>query len=871
MKIQEIRKKFVDHFQTYNHIKNNSSELVPINDPTLMFANSGMVQFKDFFTGKAIAPNKRVVTIQKCVRAGGKHNDLENVGFTARHHTFFEMLGNFSFGDYFKEEAIRMAWEFLTEKLKMPKDKLYITAHHSDQEAADIWLKKIGIPKDHFSFRGDKDNFWEMGEVGPCGPCSEIFYDHGPEFTDPNFVKTDCVLDDENRYVEIWNLVFMQFEKYFEGKEIKRRPLPNPCIDTGSGLERVAAALQGKYNNFDTDAFTPIIEHLETLTKKSYKDKKYTTSFRVVADHVRAGTMMITDGVIPSNEGRGYVLRRILRRAIRHLNLLDVKEPILHLLVEDVFKILGQEYPENLRNKEMAIKFLKSEEDSFRKTLTTGLQLLEKEVERLHKSNKDTLEGEVLFKLYDTQGFPIDLIELLLKEKSMKMDVVSFDKLMEEQKKRSRNVNAFAAKEDNLKLFYNCKEKHGESEFLGYSMLKSNSKLNAKILLEDDIYALVFDKTPFYGESGGQAGDIGLIQVGTQKLNVTDTLKPVEGVIAHIVTGADSLKEGSSYELNVDAPYRGLIAKNHTATHLLHAALRNVLGSHVKQAGSLVNASRLRFDFSHPESVSKEEIQKVERMVNEQIFMQTPAVPTEMSKDQAVKKGAMALFGEKYGDKVRVLEIGSFSLELCGGTHVSNTQEINLFKIVSESALSAGVRRIEAVTSFEALKLFENSQTQLNRVENLLHANTELVVERVEQLQANIKESDREIRQLKEKLQAHQAHQMLDAPQSLKNGWLFKAIRAPEASDIRQIGDMFIDKYKSGIVLVTTTQGPKASVLLKTFKGNTQINCSDILKNSLKDFGGSGGGKPEMAQGSISTDHLKAVENKITEVIFTSI
>ena len=861
MNTKDLRNAFSKYFQKQGHEKVPSSSLVPINDPTLLFNNAGMNQFKDYFTGKAQAKNPRAVSIQKCVRAGGKHNDLENVGFTARHHTFFEMLGNFSFGDYFKKEAIEMAWSFLTEELKIPKEKLYVTAHHTDQEAEKLWTEHIGVPKERFFYRGDKDNFWEMGEIGPCGPCSEIFYDHGEEHKDPNVVIKENLLDDEDRYVEIWNLVFMQYEKYKENGEVKRRDLPNPCIDTGCGLERLAAVVQGKYNNFDTDVFQNIIKQLEKITGKSYSDKEYTTSFRVVADHIRSSTMLITDGVIPSNEGRGYVLRRIIRRAIRHLSVLGIEKPILADLVDTVFADLGEEYVENASNKAMAIKFLKTEELSFRNTLSSGLSLLEKEMERLKAAKKDTLEGEVVFKLYDTHGFPLDLTALILEEQALKIDEAGFEKLMDEQKERSRGASDFGAKEDNLKLFYDAKDKFGATEFTGYKELETTAKLLAVLSLGEEKEALLFDKTPFYGESGGQAGDRGMIH---SQLEVLDTQKPVDGIHAHIVRSGHELKEGETYLLQVDKNARAAIAKNHTATHLLHAALRKVLGAHVKQAGSLVGPKRLRFDFSHPEKVTKEELSKVEQLVNLEIFKSTPVVPEEMSKDEAVAKGAMALFGEKYGDQVRVLEIGDFSIELCGGTHVTNTATINLFKILSESALSAGVRRIEATTSNAALEKVNEGLDSLSKVEEALKTTGPKVVGRLEQLQASVKDKDKEIKALKERLLAAEAKQLLDNPESISHDMVYKVISAPDGSDIRQIGEMFVDKHNTGVALIYSKKGDKASVLLKTFKGNKKLNCSEVLNSALKEFGGRGGGKPEMAQGSIDIDKLSGVENSIS-------
>lgn len=858
MKASDIRNKFSEFFISKGHEKIDSSPLIPQNDPTLLFANAGMNQFKDYFTGAAKASNPKAVTVQKCVRAGGKHNDLENVGFTARHHTFFEMLGNFSFGDYFKKEAISFAWEFLTKELGIDKDKLYVTVHTSDQEAADIWHEQEGVPRERIFFLGDKDNFWEMGDVGPCGPCSEIFYDHGPENSDPNADISECILNDEVRYVEIWNLVFMQFEKYKEGSEIKRRDLPKPSVDTGAGLERIAAAMTGNYNNYETLLFQPIIKELEKLSGKDYKN--HLANMRIVADHVRAATMLITDGVIPSNEGRGYVLRRIIRRGVRQLEELGLSEASMHKLIPQVWEILGGEYPENKRNSALAEKYIKLEEENFRRTLSTGLDLLGKEIKAM---KGDTLSGDIAFKLYDTYGFPMDLTEVILREKNLKLDTKGFEKAMEEQKERSRKASDFSASGEDQKIFYELKEKFGETEFLGYQSLSHEAKLLAKEKV-GDYWALIFDKTPFYGEGGGQAGDNGEILGGDSIIaNIMDTQKPVDGLFVHYSKDADNLNVDHHYTLKVNSNRRSLTARNHTATHLLQAALIEVLGDHIKQAGSAVSYDRLRFDFTHPEAVKKDELRKVERLVNEQILKGTEVCAEVMSKDQAMEKGAMALFGEKYGDEVRVIDIPGFSVEFCGGTHVANTSEIGLFSIISESSLSAGVRRIEAVASNGAFERVSKRMETLDTLESKLKVKGEDVVGRVDQFMKDLKDKQKEIQELKEKIQAQSSGDLFANPETIKGDLVFKAVAAPEGSDVRKLGDLFIDKNPKGVVLITTVKGDKASVLLKTFKGNKDINCSTILKGALDANGGRGGGKPDMAQGSVDPGKIADVEKMV--------
>ncbi|MCR9204516.1 MAG: alanine--tRNA ligase [Halobacteriovoraceae bacterium] len=856
MKVQEIRERFTKYFETQGHEKVSSSPLVPINDDTLLFANAGMNQFKDYFTGKAKPASKRATTIQKVVRAGGKHNDLENVGFTARHHTFFEMLGNFSFGDYFKKEAIEMAWHFLTKELNLPAEKLFVTVHTSDDEAEEIWNKHIGIPLDRIFRKGDKDNFWEMGDVGPCGPCSEIFFDHGEKFTTPGFKpeKGQDILDDEMRYVEIWNLVFMQFEKDGSGSEPKR--LPNPSIDTGMGLERVAAALQGVYWNYDTDAFTPIIKELEKVTGKSYSDKEATNSMRVVADHIRSCTMLITDGVIPSNEGRGYVLRRIIRRAIRHMRNLGAPEGSFSNLSKVVIQELGTEYPQNKANQSMAEKFLHLEEKKFLETLDMGIKYLE---DSLNKNTKNNIfDGREAFKLYDTYGFPLDLTQVILQEKGIQVDEKAFDTAMEERKEDSRKSWKGALTMDD-KVFHTSKEKCGETKFLGYSDLSAKGELLDIITLGDDKEGLVFDQTPFYAEGGGQVGDTGTVN---DSVNVLDTQKPVDGLFVHFVESGHGLKIGTKYDLSVNEEKRNLTMRNHSATHLLQSALIKVLGDHVKQSGSMVNSERLRFDFTHMQGMTAEEITQIEDLVNEEVMKAVDVNASVTSMDNALKMGALALFGEKYGDDVRVLKMGEFSTELCGGTHVTNTSEIGLFTIISESSLSTGVRRIEATTSKNALKRLNSRSKLLKEIELLTSSSQEKVVEKYHSLMDELKKSQKEVKNLKSELTSKDSEDLFSNPEILKGDIPFKYTPVPEGSDLRKLSDLFMDKNPNGVVLLTMEKSGKLAVLLRSGK-KTGVKCNDIFKETLPILGGRGGGRPDMAQGS--GEDAKSLDKFINE------
>ncbi len=866
MRAQEIRNAFSSYFIRNGHEKHKSSSLVPHNDPTLLFANAGMNQFKDFFTGKANPTNRRAVTIQKCVRAGGKHNDLENVGFTARHHTFFEMLGNFSFGDYFKKDAIRFAWELLTVDLKIPKEKLLVTVHDSDDEALEIWHNEMGVPREKIFKLGDKSNFWEMGDVGPCGPCTEIFFDHGPEKS-TGVPAGHQEIDDEGRYVEIWNLVFMQYEKYKEGNEINRKLLPKPSVDTGAGLERVTAVVQGKYFNYDTDIFEPIMKLIGKLSGKDYyttnsEDEK--ASFRVVADHIRSCTMLITDGVIPSNDGRGYVLRRIIRRAVRHLSLLGLKDVSFYKLIPAVVESLGVEYTDNASNVALAEKLLKLEEEKFRKTLDTGLALIGEELTKLKKGEK--LPGEVAFKLYDTFGFPLDLTEVILREKNLELDTKGFEEAMAKQKELSKKNSKFKVQEDNVKVFYGIKEKFGETNFSGYDEIQTKAKLLAKEEIDGQFY-LIFDQTPFYGEGGGQVGDKGEIYSTEGKLaTITDTQKPVDGLHVHLSSDADALIVGDSYTLKVNQEERELTKRNHSATHLLQSALIKVLGPHVKQAGSSVGPDRLRFDFTHSEALKAEDISKVEELVNAAVLSSLPVNAAQMTKDEATKKGAMALFGEKYGDRVRVLTMGDFSCELCGGTHVQNTKEIGLFKILVETSLASGVRRIEAITSTNAIDYLLHRSKILTEVEKAFAVKEERVLEKLSALQGDLKDKVKQIENLNDKLQVFESQNLFNSVLPVKDGLTLTVAKAPSADqgNMRKLGDIFVDKFPKGVLFLYAVDADKVSFIMKTNRTNASVDCSAVLKQVMPIVNGRGGGKPDNAQGSgdasKTQELIKAIE-----------
>ena len=843
MKAEEIRQSFSHYFSRQGHEKIPSSSLIPQDDPTLLFVNAGMNQFKDYFTGRAKAKNLRATTIQKCVRAGGKHNDLENVGLTARHHTFFEMLGNFSFGDYFKKDAIHFAWEWLTKELVIPKEKLYVSVHHSDDEAQDIWHKQEKVPLDRIFKKSDKDNFWEMGEYGPCGPCSEIFYDHGEQYGATNPKRGQGPLDNEDRYVEIWNLVFMQFEKTPKGIF----DLPRPSIDTGAGLERLATLMQGKYWNYDCDIFSPLISQLKNLSSQPYQGE-WASSFRVVADHIRGAIMLITDGIVPSSEGRGYVLRRIIRRAIRHLRKLEIKEVALCQLVPTVLKDLGKEYPQNLANETLAKKVLEIEEKKFLETLDTGMKFLENTLSRnmIH----EIFPGKLAFKLYDTYGFPKDLTEVILKEKNLKLDLEGFEEAMIAQKKMSKKSwKGGDVGEDHKKLFYDLREKCGATTFSGYEKLSDKGTLLAKEKI-GDLDALVFNRTPFYGEAGGQVGDHGHIFDETTCLaKIIDTQRPVENLYVLYSKEAHALEVGKSYTQTVEGKRRQAIMKNHSSTHLLQSALMAVLGHHVKQAGSHVSEKRLRFDFTHPHSLSKEELASVELHVNEAINKGYDVSCLVMSKEEALKKGALAMFGEKYGEHVRVVQMGEASTELCGGTHVCDLTEIGFFTILSETSLSSGIRRIEAMTSQEAFRQLHNRGEILKKLEQKLSAKGEHLLEKLHILQNQVKELHKENSKLKDKIQSLQGASTFENPEKIGD-LLFKPLLTPQDIDMKKLSDQFVSQYEKGVLLLYGKRKHRLSVLLRVHKKNKKINCADILKKALGSIQGRGGGRPDMAQGS---------------------
>ncbi len=864
MKSQDIRKSFISYFEKHSHKKIPSSSLIPHNDNTLLFANAGMNQFKDFFTGKDNPPFKRAVTIQKCVRAGGKHNDLENVGNTARHHTFFEMLGNFSFGDYFKKDAIHFAWEFLTKELKIPQDKLYVTVHTSDDEALDIWHNQEGVPKNRILKKGDASNFWEMGEVGPCGPCSEIYYDHGEQYSDKSFrpKSGEDFLDDGERYIEIWNLVFMQFEKSKDG--IKK--LPNPSIDTGAGLERLASVLQGKYFNYDTDIFAGIINSIESITGKKYCDKKYSASFRIVADHIRSSVMLITDGIIPSNEGRGYVLRRIIRRAIRHLKELNAPAISFYKLVPSVFDSLGSEYAQNMQNISLAEEILKNEEEKFLETLDIGLKFLDEAIKSDVKNN--ILSGNSAFKLYDTYGFPIDLTETILRDRGIAINQQEFDQAMAARKEDSKKSWKGQLNVDD-KIFFQLKDLFGETKFVGYEKLSTSATILDTIKIKDNT-ALIVDTTPFYAESGGQIGDQGEIKLfdGTT-LKISDVQKPIDNFWIHIVNGHPDIKKNSPCTLTVNHERRQLTMAHHTATHLLQAALIEILGGHVKQSGSMVSCDRLRFDFTHTKAVSKEELKKIEDRVNEKISASIPVTISLLKKDDAIAKGAMALFGEKYGEVVRIIDIPNCSMELCGGTHVKNTSDIKLFSILFETSLSSGIRRIEAVASDVAISRLKQRSIILENIEQLMNLKEDKCITRLEELYLDIKNKSKEIEDLRAKIEAKESESLFNDPEKIGN-YFFKVVHAPSDLDLKKLSDNFISKFSNGILVLHTVRDNKTAVLLRTDK-KSNIHAANILNETFKKYNGKGGGRPDMAQGTIDTNNapsaIKDIEASIRSLI----
>ena len=856
MTTAQIRQQFLDFFASKQHQVVPSSSLIPGNDATLLFNNAGMVQFKDVFLGAESRPYTRATSSQRCVRAGGKHNDLENVGYTARHHTFFEMLGNFSFGDYFKQEAIKFAWEFLTEVVKLPQEKLLVTIYHDDEEAFEYWSKDIGLSEDRIIRIATSDNFWSMGDTGPCGPCSEIFYDHGEHIWGG---PPGTPEEDGDRFIEIWNLVFMQYNRQSDGT---MEPLPKQSVDTGMGLERISAILQGVHSNYEIDLFQGLIAAAASVTNAQDMDDK---SLRVVADHIRSCAFLISDGVMPSNEGRGYVLRRIIRRAVRHGNKLGAQGAFFFKLVAALIEQMGQAYPELAKQQEIIEKVLRIEEEQFGKTLERGLAILE---ESLSDLKGDVIPGDLVFKLYDTYGFPADLTADVARERQMTIDHKGFEECMAVQRKTAQQAGKFGADyNEQLKS-----DKH--TDFKGYDSTHYSATVvevfaggEAVQLLEDGQEGIVvLDRTPFYAESGGQTGDTGTITVAGGEFNVTNTTK-LGNAFAHHGTVQGRIGVNDKVDATIDDARRENIKKNHTATHILHEALRQLLGEHVSQKGSLVQADRLRFDFSHFEAVTKDELRDIERVVNDEI-RRNFALNTElMAIDDAKAKGAMALFGEKYDDEVRVVTIGDYSIELCGGTHVERAGDIGLFKIVSESGIAAGVRRIEAVTGADAVAYVSEQEQQLSDVAALVKGDSASVLEKVTALLEKSKGLEKQIAQLNDKLASAAGASLLDSIVEINGVKLLVAnVEGTESKALRGMVDDLKNKIGSGVIALGVASGDKVSLIAGVTKDLTgKVKAGELVNHMASQVGGKGGGRPDMAQaGGSEPQNLAAALDSVT-------
>ncbi|MEK9916156.1 MAG: alanine--tRNA ligase [Betaproteobacteria bacterium] len=850
MNSNDIRERFLTYFKRHGHSIVSSSSLVPGNDPTLLFTNAGMVQFKDVFLGQEKRNYNRATTSQRCVRAGGKHNDLENVGYTARHHTFFEMLGNFSFGDYFKRDAIQLAWGLLTDEFGLDSSRMWVTVYETDDEAYEIWHKDVGVPQDRIVRIGDKpggqkyqsDNFWQMGDTGPCGPCSEIFWDHGEQVEGG---PPGSENEDGDRFIEIWNLVFMQFNRDESGT---MHPLPKPSVDTGMGLERMAAVLQHVHSNYEIDIFDTLIRAVSRVT--GHKDLS-NPSLRVIADHIRSCAFLVSDGVIPSNEGRGYVLRRIIRRAIRHGYKLGCSEPFFYELVADLQEVMGSAYPELMSEGERIGQTLLEEEKRFSETLDKGMSVLEGALLR----EDGVLDGETVFRLYDTFGFPVDLTADIARERNIQIDLSGFEAAMEQQRQRARAASKFQTSQG---IDY----AGDNTQFYGYDSLQTKSKVIAVYkdgfsvdsLAQGDAGIVVLDKTPFYAESGGQVGDRGVIATGISShttFKVSDTQKVQPEVFGHhgeVVSG--QIKVGDSVTSEVDSDHRSATMFNHSATHLLHAALRSVLGSHVQQKGSLVDASKTRFDFSHPKPLSQAEVEEIEIVVNEAIRGNANVNARVMNYDAAIESGAMALFGEKYGDEVRVVGMGEFSTELCGGTHVARTGDIGLFKIVAESGVASGVRRIEAVTGKGAIDYLHKRERQLTDVASVLKVGTDGLNDRVTQMVDNVRQLEKELSRVKAKLASSQGDDLSAKVREI-NGIQVLATQLDDAdvAALRAAVDQLKSKFKTAIVLLSSVNDGKVTLIAGVTSDLTKkYKAGDLVNFVAKQVGGKGGGRPDMAQ-----------------------
>ena len=864
MKTSEIRQKFLSFFESRAHQVVPSASLVPGNDPTLLFTNAGMVQFKDVFTGKETRPYRRAVSSQRCVRAGGKHNDLENVGYTARHHTFFEMLGNFSFGDYFKHDAIKYSWELLTTVYGLPAEKLWVTVYQEDDEAYDIWHKEIGVPAERIVRIGDNhgaryasDNFWQMADTGPCGPCSEIFYDHGPDVWGGPPGSPE---EDGDRYIEIWNLVFMQFDRAADGT---MNPLPRPCVDTGMGLERIAAVLQHVHSNYEIDLFQALIA---AAARETGCTDLANNSLKVIADHIRACGFLITDGVIPGNEGRGYVLRRIIRRALRHGHKLGKTTPFFHRLVAALVQQMGDAYPELIAQQGRIEQVLKQEEERFIETLEHGIKILDAALAALPQGQ--ALDGQTLFTLYDTYGFPVDLTADICRERQVEVDLQGFEQAMQRQREQARAAGKFKAAVD---LSY----EGAETRFEGYEQLQLQANVLALYVEGASVSSVqagqqavvVLDATPFYAESGGQVGDSGLLSNDQAQFVVEDTQKIQTNVFGHEGTlQSGSLSVGDAVAAHVNAELRAKTIRNHSATHLMHKALRQVLGEHVQQRGSLVDAQKTRFDFAHDSAMTAAQIAEVERIVNQEVLANNAVLTQMMSYDEAVEGGAVALFGEKYGDEVRVLDIG-FSRELCGGTHVSRTGDIGLFKIISEGGIASGVRRVEAITGENALNWVFQTHDTLIHASSLLKTQPDALVSRITQLQSQLRELERERDQLKGKIAASAGQSLVDQAITLDGGVKLLVAELPgvEARSLRDLVDQLKDKLQTAIVLLSTSTDDKISLVGGVSKSLTsQLKAGDLVSHVAAQVGGKGGGRPDMAMGGGSD--LAALPNALASV-----
>ena len=871
----EVRSQFLNYFEKHHHRIVRSSSLVPQDDPTLLFINAGMVQFKRVFLGEDKREYVRATTSQKCVRAGGKHNDLENVGYTARHHTFFEMLGNFSFGDYFKEGAIEFAWDLLTNGYGLAADKLYGSIYLDDDEAYELWRKNIGLPDDRIARFGEEDNFWSMGDTGPCGPCSEILIDRGKQY---GCDRPDCAVGCEcDRYLEIWNLVFMQFNRDASGK---MTPLPKPSIDTGMGLERIVSIIQDVPTNFDTDLILPIIQRTEDLAQQRFGESRETdVALKVIADHSRAAAFLIGDGIMPANEGRGYVLRRILRRAIRYGRNIGLDKPFLHKTAGVVFDIMKPAYPELSEAAAFITNIIENEEVRFLETLDTGLKLLNDTLSEIKAKGENRVPGDVIFKLYDTFGFPADIVRDVVRDENMSLDMEGFDNAMEAQRARSRSVATFASISDAYKKL---SARGFKPEFRGYEMLATDSKV--KLIVEGDKeiseavagqnVELVTDETPFYAESGGQVGDSGKITAKNFEMEVLDTIKDPTGLVIHkgkVTVGR--IKKGQKVTLAVDGARRKATALNHTATHILHAVLRQVLGEHVKQAGSLVAPDRLRFDFTHFSHVDSETLAEIETRVNRRIRQNVPTETEEMEADAAFESGATALFEEKYGDRVRVISLSDFSKELCGGTHTGKTGDIGLFKIVNESSIASGVRRIEALTGESALEYVQRTSRLLDDSAHLVKEKPDALAAKIKKMLGDLKALQKEIDHLKAKMASESAESEGEAIQKINNTKvLIQKVTVDNPAALRDLADRLKEKIKSGIVVLGSVNGPKALLIVGVTKDLTdRFHAGNVIKQIAGTVGGSGGGRPDMAQaGGTQPENLDQALKKAYEVIENS-